>query len=279
MRKHPFGIFLFVALIHGFAGGQPLGNPVGVRGMRQLTLSLNGSYQTFQPGTQTLVVEKGFIKAGWGLASMLDVYGLLGSARVEAKNNGPGVSNVRDRFRIAYGAGFNFRYPLGKARARTQTGTAARTSKARLQKRPSARRQWWLVGGAWGIRYPFEAQYNLALQNSYIQQFSLDYDAREAAGYVALMMPYRMLKFYAGGAGWLMQRLDTKTQTLMRPNEDPYVLGVSKTRYQSGLWTGAVAGVQVELKQQIALTVEVMAFNLSSYQVMVGVSQTGIRTW
>jgi len=231
-------------------------------------MALNGAYQTLEHGNQTFVSRRVFFKAMYGLAPWLDAYGLVGGTQVAMKNNNPAVTDYKDRSRFAYGVGFNVLANPSPPKSRRPVGRSIRSaSRSRIG--------FW--GGASIIRYPAEAVYNLS-HTSVVREYHWKYDCREITGHAGVVIPYRALKFYAGGIGWAIQRLDTKREIALSGTSSSSDITV-KGRYQSGLWTGGMAGIQVDLPQNYSLTVEAIGFNKSDYQIMIGISQTGIRTW
>ena len=272
LKRH-LVVFLFMGPALGSA--KPLGSPVDVRGRKQLTIALNTSYQAFRPGNQSAVVQKVFLKTGWGITRWLDVYGFFGNTRLEMKNFRSDLNDTRDKFRFAYGLGFCATHRLGRpavrAKSKSKTRSAARTMP-----------EYWLCGGVYAMRYPAEGVYNQSVNyigSSFVKQNVLRYDTREFAAFAGIYVPYRFLRVYAGGVGWLQQRVDKKQQYIQNLSEQPLKIGEKTQTYQSGLWTGGVLGVQVNLPQNVSITLETVAFNRQNYQISVGVCQTGIRAW
>ncbi len=248
---------------------QTCGNPAGTAGKGQTTIGLSGAYQTLADGKQTFKSNRLFFKAMQGLAPWLDVYGLVGGTRVQFDPIAKGIASYQDKARLAYGAGFNV---LLNPAASSRTGmTRGRAGSAR-----QASVGFW--GGANIIRYPAEAVYDLN-SGAVVHQYRMKHDFREITGHAGIVIPFGTLKLYAGGVGWAVQRLDKKSEYLLGISADPIHKGDAKATYQSGLWTGGMSGLQVDLPGNYALTLEVIAFNKDYYQITIGVSQTGIRAW
>ena len=49
--------------------------------------------------------------------------------------------------------------------------------------------------------------------------------------------------------------------------------------YRSGFWTGALAGLEVNLPHRYTIGIEMIYFNSNNFIFVAGVSQTGILTW
>jgi hypothetical protein len=267
--KKSISILLCLFLSHGCGFSQTCGNPAGTAGKGQWTMALNGAYQTLNHEKQTFVSKRAFFKAMYGLAPWLDAYGLVGGTQVSMKNHDPDVTDYKDRNRLAFGAGFTILANPSPPRSLRSVRPSARSS---------AHSGVGFWGGANVIRYPAEAVYDLS-GTSFVHEFRWKYDCREITGYAGIVIPHRMLKFYAGGVGWAIQRLDTKNETVLSDFSDPIDKGTAKSTFQNGLWTGGMAGIQLDLPQNYSITLEAIAFNKNYYQVMIGISQTGIRSW
>jgi hypothetical protein len=257
------------------AGAQICGNPAGTGGKALVAMSISGGYQTLDHGDQRADSRRMFIKTSYGLASNLDVYGLLGGVRLDMDSGKSGVTVSDGRTRFAYGAGFSLSLNNPKAAGKKPAWRTARKASSG----PSIG----LWGGGHIIRYPAEAVYRQSIDvagSSFIREFALKYDCMEVTGHGGFIVPFGRMKLYAGGVGWAMQRLDTKRERLI--NEADAVdqsLGKKKAKYKSGIWTGGLAAIQFDLPQNYTVSAEVIAFNQQYYQVMVGISQSGLRTW
>jgi hypothetical protein len=267
-RKFAF-VLAFAILVSRTSLSQTCGNPAGTAGNGQTTISLSGAYQTLADGKQTFQSYRLFFKAMQGLAPWLDVYGLVGGTRVKMNPIAQGIASVQDRSRLAYGAGFNLL--LNPTQSKRTGTTRGRTGSAR-----QGSVGFW--GGANIIRYPAEAVYSVS-SGAVIHEYRMKHDFREITGHAGILIPFGTLKLYAGAVGWAVQRLDKKSEYLLGISTDPIHKGDAKATYQSGLWTGGISGLQVDLPRNYALTLEVIAFNKDYYQVMIGISQTGIRAW
>lgn len=249
---------------------QTCGNPAGTAGKGQTTVGLSGAYQTIGEAKQKFQSYRVFFKAMQGLAPWLDVYGLVGGTRVKIDPAAQGIPSFQDRSRLAYGAGFNLLVNPSQSKrtgaARGRAGSARQGSVG-----------FW--GGANIIRYPAEAVYDISSATAVAHEFRMKHDFREITGHAGILIPFGKLKLYVGGIGWAVQRLDKKSEYLLGISDEPIHKGDAKATYQSGLWTGGMSGLQVDLPRNYALTLEVIAFNKDYYQITAGISQTGLRTW
>jgi hypothetical protein len=267
--KKSIPILLFAFLIHSSGFSQTCGNPAGTMGEGQWTTALNGTYQTLNHGKQTFESKRVFFKASYGFSPYLDVYGLIGGTKVAMKNHDAAISDFKDRSRLAYGAGFT-------VLANPAPSKPGRSIRRPAGAGPQTRIGFW--GGASIIRYPAEAVYDRS-NDLVVHEYKWKHDCREMTAHAGIIVPYKSLKLYWGVVGWAIQRLDTKNEYLLGITAEPIHKGTAKATFQSGLWTGGLAGIQVGLPQNYSLTVEAIAFNKKYYQIMIGISQTGIRVW
>jgi hypothetical protein len=260
-----------------YAGAQICGNPAGTGGKALVAMSISGGVQTLDHGDQRADSRRMFVKTSYGLASGLDVYGLLGGVRLDMESGKAGITVTDGRTRFAYGAGFSL-----------SLNPAGRPANGRKPVRMTARRTssgasigFW--GGGHVVRYPADAVYQQTIDvagSAFIRKFELNYECTEWTGHAGFIVPLNRIKLYAGGVGWGIQRMDTKREFLINEAESvSQSLGKKKGKYQSGTWTGGLAGIQFDLPQNYAISAEVIAFNRQYFQVMVGISQSGLRTW
>ncbi len=236
---------------------QMTGNPAGVRGQGEWTISALGTYMNQNLSSETAVSRRIFLKSNWGITPWLDFYLMGGGVQLEMKTGKEGVIDYKDKYRFAYGLGFNLAF------------------------KPTSESVFWILAGAHGIRFP---SYGSFMEDiyigtaTYVQKFDMKYDWREVGGNLGIALPYRCFRFYTAGVGWFLQRLDTKRQYLENGNSVSF-LGKQKGEYRSGLWTGGVVGLEINLPQQYSISVEALFFNESNYQIMIGICQTGGSAW
>lgn len=261
-----------------FALGQICGNPIGATEKSVLTMSLNGTYQHVSDPVQNIISKRIFFKTQWGLASGLDLYALLGNVQLGlSRINAPStITDYKDKYRFSYGVGFSSNWgsfslspspkPQSKYRTRQKRRLSPSTHAARI------------FAGAHVIRYPSESSYEDTREIvGFIvtHQYAMKYDVLEATGYAGISIPYRVFRLYFGGVGWGIDRKERKAEYWVGVSEEPIELGKEKGRFKSGLWTGALMGIQWNLPQQYMITIEAIGFNSQNYQIMIGISQSG----
>ena len=128
----------------------------------------------------------------------------------------------------------------------------------------------WISAGGQALRFSSKGSFTEQFRvetTSYMRDFDMTYDWREARFNVGLIIPTRSVRFYLAGAGWLVQRYDTKREFL------------TNGELRSGLWTGGIAGIEFLLPNRFSITIEGLVFNDRNYQVTIGLCQTGRSTW
>jgi hypothetical protein len=249
---------LAIILVQAALFGQMAGNPSTSQGWKELTIGVNGTYFHQQLAGQMAFSRRILGKVEWGLAKGVDVY--LNAGQTQLKLRTHKVIDYRDKYRFAYGGGFNAL--LNQA--------AFRQGKI----------GYWI--GAKGLVYPSEGSYYLTHEigeNSLTRQFDMKYNSREYSFHAGILAPFRALRFYAALVAWGIQRKEEKQEYLLGLDEDPIYIGKETATYQSELWTGGLLGLDVVLPQRYVISVEAALFNEENYQVMVGVSQTGFQQW
>jgi hypothetical protein len=253
-----FQAILFLVLKLETAESQMLGNPILVQGKGRWTMSLSGAYIHHQLETAEVFSKRVLVQSRWGLTSNLDVFGTLGYAQLKMNVNKAGITDYNDKFRFAYGIGFHFMtHPF-----------------------PDNPIAFWTSAHA--FTFPSEGAFQQSFQvlgNEYIRRFKMKYDWGEAVGSAGWMIPYRFVLLYGGVAGWGVRRVEEKTEYLILSSETTSLIGREKGTYQSGIWSGGIAGVRFVMPQNYSFGVECLYFNSQNYQIMAGVSQTGMTGW
>jgi hypothetical protein len=258
-KKHIiFPAILFLVFKLTTAEAQMLGNPITVQGKGQWTMSLSGTYLNQQLETAKVFSKRILAQSRWGLTSNLDVFGTLGYAQLKMNAGKPGIADYSDKFRFAYGLGFHFMtHPF------RENGIG-----------------FWASAHAFTFPSKGAFQQTFAvLGNEYVRRFEMKYDWGEAVGSAGWMVPYRFVVLYAGVAGWGIQRQEEKTEYLIVSSGSTSLLGREKGTYQSGIWSGGVSGIRILLPQNYSFGIECLYFNRQSYQIMAGISQTGMTGW
>jgi hypothetical protein len=253
-------MFVVMGLVMGISPlyGQMAGNPIGSRGEGEWTVSAIGTYMDHRSlGSESAISKRFLLKSSWGLAPCMDVYCLAGGTQVTLKPRDARISDYEGKYRLGYGIGFNL----------TTSGRS-----------PSAMK--W-VAGCQALRFASEGSFNENIRvgaNTYVREFAMTYDWREIRMNVGMIIPLRSIRIYLAGAGWLVQRLDTKREFLSHGDARSFV-GEEEGELRTGLWTGGIGGIEFLLGNQYAITVEALVFNEENYQFMVGICQTGGSRW
>jgi hypothetical protein len=233
---------------------QMLGNPITAQGKGQWTMGLSATYLNQQIESTEVFSNRVFVQSRWGVTEALDVFGTLGYARLKINVQKTGTADYKDKFRFAYGMGFHFlTHPF------PENNNIAFWTSGHVFTFPSE--------GA------FENTFSV-LGSPYVRRFEMKYDWGEGVASAGWMIPYRSVMLYAGVAGWGIRRFEEKTEYLLL-SEGKSLQGSEKATYQSGVWSGGVAGFRVILPQNYSVGVECLYFNEQSYQIMAGISQTG----
>jgi len=229
---------------------QMTGNPASIKGNGEFTLSVSGTYLNHELANETAISKRVLCKAIWGATSKIDLFVTLGSVGLRMKPVESGVTEFEDKKRFAIGLGLNAEL---------------------ISPTPSSPYHVWVNAKA--LRFKSSGSYiiNIAGTSDFYQA-DLVYDWREVQ--VALCAKYNLSAFsvYGGVLGWVLQREDERIEVW-----NNQYWGPERQTYQPGLWTGALAGIEFALPYDYAFSVEAVAFNEMNYQIMVGVTQTGLQ--
>ena len=234
------------------AVAQMAGNPVGVRGKGAWTISLAGNYMEQQLKTENVFSRRILLKSGWGLTEWLDIHGIVGGAQLVMRSVRPGYVDYRDKYRPAYGLGFNLSVS-------------------------SERLPFVFWGGGHAMRFLSEGSF-WEYGPIYTREFRMEYDWREFEGHAGVIVPIHVFRIYVAAVAWGVQRFDKKNEYLGFGSGQSWV-GEVESEYISGLNTGALLGIEWLLPQMYSVSVEVRAFNQDNFQIMVGIGQTGGGGW
>jgi hypothetical protein len=248
--------FYVVCPIHA----QTAGNPIQAVGEREWTMGLSGNYMNQEIGNVTAISKRVLVKSAWGVTPWISLYGLLGTVQLSMNKHTLGISDYKDQYRFAYGAGFHVQFDLNPE---TENGI-----------------------GLWGIaqvlKYPSKGSFTKTVQyqsSSMVSEFAMKYDCGELMFCAGWIIPIKTVRLYGGGAGWATRRMDTKKEYVIDNDNVKQYIGEKKAEYQSGVWTGGIAGIEFILPQRYAISIEGLVFNRKNYQIMVGICQTGSPDW
>ena len=229
---------------------QTIGNPIGTQGYKHWTLSASSNYSNIEIENQKMVVNKHLAKATFGAAPMFDLYLLGGASKLKVKFK---PNPYDDQYRFTYGFGFQWEL---------------------LSETKEQPVEIWL--NAQAIRFQSKDTYAISGTASSSSKWfnAMEYDWRELNGAIGISLALKRMKIYAGGIGWMLQRLDEKREYW---NEKWW--GPDKETFQSGFWYGATGGVEFHFPQNYKVCIEAIALNRTNYQIMVGINQTKIYNW
>lgn len=246
MKFNKITLLLLIALLaFNRSIAQNIGNPISAQGAKKWTLSASSNYSNIEIDNQKMIVKKHLAKASYGIGSQLDLFLLGGASQLKMKYH---TIDYTDDYRFTYGAGFQWEL---------------------LQDTPQSPIEIWINMQA--IR--FQSQFSFTITSSLVSQSLwrnyLDYDWREVNGTIGMSFVLNHMKIYGGGIGWLLQRIDKKSEFWNDQWWGPY-----KTTFQSGFWYGAAGGIEIKFPSEYKICVEAMALNRTNYQIMIGISQS-----
>ncbi|HDQ44075.1 MAG TPA: hypothetical protein ENN17_01080 [bacterium] len=231
---------------------QTVGNPLGVRGHGEWTVSASVNYTEQQTANQTAIIRRQAFKVMRGMTPRLDMYVTAGRAQLCLSPPSSRLSGYRDKYRFLYGAGLT-------AVLKPET--------------PHSPYQIWF--GAQGLRFRSEGTYDFDLSEgggeTLVWQKSVAYDWREGQAVLGMSYPvHHNIRLYLGGVAWVLQRIDTQRELWSDSWSKPH-----QSTFQSGMWTGGIFGVELLLPKQYSIGCEVLVFNEKNFQIMAGICQTG----
>ena len=242
--------FLFLLLFAGGAGAQIAGNPVASSGTKEWTVGLSSTYFYQTIGRELTTANRFLLKSGWGVFPWLDLYVMGGASNLKMdRRDDYTISDYSDKYRFAYGGGVN----------------ALVGDKLQL----------WF--GANAMRFKSRGNFTeplLITGQTYIKRFEMNYDWREFKGYLGIAFNIGSFTFYGAGAGWYLWRIESKDEYRDGNGSVSYI-GHDEGEYSSGLYTGAIVGIEMKLPQRYTITLEALLFNERNLQIMAGISQTG----
>jgi len=259
MKSH-WIVGMILANAAGCLFSQTAGNPIQAVGQRQWTMGLSGNYMNQEMEYNTAASKRVLMKSMWGVNPWLGLYGTIGMVQLSLDDDRPDIADYKDRFRFAYGAGLHWQFDI------TDVGNEGL--------------------GIWGdiqvLKFNSQGSFlkHIPVQDDTITRtFGMKYDWGEMLMSGGFVLPMKNMRIYAGGVGWVLQRKDEKRETLTDLSDVIWEAQTVRGTYQSGLWTGAIVGVEFLLPKMYSIVIEGLAFNRKNYQIMVGISQTGSSDW
>ena len=252
-----YKILLFcVILFYNIGYCQIIGNPVGTKGTRQWSVSLNGGYMTQQLAQKT-ISRRLLLKSEWGLTPWLDFYCLGGTYDLELDFANTEFTNFKSKMRFCYGAGFDISF------------------------QPQANIPVSVWSGAQIFAGPAKGKYfqNIPFAGTNItNKYELTYNWIETKGFLGLIYYGKLFNIYVAGSGWLLQNTSTLKQYSKSGSTWSFE-SKQEGEDRSDLWTGGILGLEINFPGNYAITVEGMAFSETDFQIMIGFCQTGTPGW
>lgn len=243
-------LFLVACIISKPVLSQMVGNPASVKGNGEFTLSVSGTYLHHVLSKETAISKRVLCKATWGATSRIDLFVTLGSVGLRMKVDQSGITEYEDKKRFAIGLGLNAEL---------------------ISPTPDTPYHVWINAKA--LRFKSSGFYTVNVPGtSDFYQSDLVYDWREVQ--VSLCFKYNLSAFsvYGGALGWVLQRHDERIEVWHGEYWGP-----ERQVYQTGMWTGALVGIEVPLPYAYAISIESTLFNEDNYQIMLGITQTGLQ--
>ncbi|NQT26739.1 hypothetical protein HQ585_15390 [candidate division KSB1 bacterium] len=249
-RTHKIIPVLIITLFSSTVFSQMAGNPAGVKGNGKLTLSVSGTYLNQVLVTETAVSKRILGKCVWGATSKIDLFITMGSVGLKMQSEESGVSDYEDKKRFAIGFGLNV-----ELASRSKSSPYSIWVNAKTLRFESS-----------GTYYIYDNTGNSEWQSDFT------YDWREAQVTLCAKYYFPTFNIYGGVLGWMLQRHDEKMEL-----SGGQLWGPERQTYQSGMWTGALVGMEFPLPYEYSFSVEAVFFNAENYQIMVGFTQTGLQ--
>lgn len=243
--------FLISVIIAPGVYAQMAGNPVGVRGHGEWSISASGSYVD----QDNFVSRRILMKSSWGVADWLDVFCVGGGAQLEMMLEG--IDRFKGDCEFAYGLGFA------------------------MASKPFHNHQYLQIwGGVQALRFCSAGSY---VDRERSLEFEMNYDWRELHGHFGIIYQVKNIRLYAAGVGWALQRIDRRDRVYALDASDERIYETSdpvkQDTYQTGFWSGGMFGVEFLFPMRYSINLECLVFNENNYQIRIGVCQTGILPW
>jgi hypothetical protein len=237
-----------------FLQAQIAGNPVETKGEGEWTISAAGSYVNMGLSQEKVSSHRILVKSGWGVADRVDIYGLIGMVQLNMGINRENVSDYKGKYTFAYGLGLNV-----------------------ILKPVTDYNRMGIWCGAQTLRFPSSGKFIETSQLT-TNEYEMKYDWKELHVYFGVVYPYQHYRFYAAAAGYLIYRNDTKKEYLVYGDERTY-WGEVEDGYRSGLWTGGILGIEINLANRFVFSIEGLVYNTQNYEIKIGICQTGMEKW
>jgi len=249
-------IVVFCFTLIGTVNSQIVGNPVGTKGTKEWSVSLNAGYLAHSYEHQTYS-KRLLLKSEWGITSWLDFYGIGGVHDLEMDFSKTEFTDFKSKMRFTYGVGFDLEFqPKRDLPFSVWSGAQI------------------LIGPAKGDYF----EYLTFAGTTITTKYELEYTWNETKAFLGLIYYGKLFKMYVAKAGWLLQN----TTRLKRYSQSGSTWSLETTREgedRSSIWSGGIFGLEFDIPGNYSLTFECLLFNEADYQLMIGFSQTGNPGW
>lgn len=231
---------------------QPAGLPISTRSHKELTISFDGgvSKRTFAGIGHTS--PRFMLRALYGIKGRFDIFGQVGAAQLKLTLPSDHLV-MEDRYRPAYGAGFNWHFFdfIGSG-IRAFLGAQI----LRFETEPASEKRV-TVGG-----------------KEVSQRTLLHYDWRELQAYFGFSKRFEDFSFYVGANVSVVSRLERRSQRLIL-NGEGVSLGEQRGKFNSGIISNPLIGFEIALPARTKLNFEGVVASKEEFALYVGLSQTG----
>lgn len=258
MKYRILVVSLGIIFVQSTSFSQIVGNPVGNKGTKKWSVSINGAYMVQDYITNTRTSSRRLlVKSEWGITPWLDFYALGGAHDLKLDFKKEEFTDFKSKMKICYGAGFDASFrPKSDLPINIWTGAQI------------------FLGPAQGDYF----EHISFAGTNIVKKYKLKYNWMESKGFLGLIYCGKLFKLYMAVAGWALQ--NTSTIDIYNQSGTSWNLEERKEGDDSsGMWTGGMIGLELDLPGNYALTFECLVFNEQDFQLMVGFSQTGTPGW
>ncbi|MBN2103848.1 hypothetical protein JW835_07385 [bacterium] len=257
MRRNLILLLTFISIC-SLSYAQMVGSPVGNQGQGQWSISCSGSFMNQQVGYETAHSQRWMLKSTYGIVPWMDFTAMIGAADLRLDSPRETIEDYQDKHRFAVGAGLTF------------------TPKHEAPGKP-----WAVFGGGHFLRFPSKGEFYETVSGQDViylhREYRMEYDWREYLIFGGISYRLRNLRFYGCGAGWGISRLEKQMEYHYENIENKEFIKERNGEFQSELWTGALAGIEVVFpKNGYTLSFEGLFYNEKNFILMVGIGQVGI---
>jgi len=251
---------LLLCFIGSGAHAQMAGSPAGSQGQGQWSISATGTFMNQQVGREIAHSQRWLLKSTYGIVPWLDFVATIGATDLRLDSRKKTIEkDYKDKHRFTFGLGLTL------------------TLKKETEYKPLG-----IFAGGHFLRFPSKGMFTETAASGLIfYDYHMTYDCREYFIFGGLSYRIGHVRFYGCGAGWGISRLEKKVQYHYENRdaiqEDKVWDGEVNGEYQSPLWTGALAGVEVVFpKTGYFISLEGLFYNEKDHMIMVGIGQSGV---